>query len=70
MKCTKCEKQIDFVPPVFRNLETYGGSAVAISRCCGIAYSVKIKHSYDIQEYTGTSNIDDWGNKIKVKENG
>lgn len=69
MECPNCKKQINFIPPVYRNLETYGGSAVAVSECCNSAFNVTIKYSFNIIPYTGNNSTDSWGNPIKQKEN-
>ena len=67
MKCKNCGKEIDFIPPVLLNVETYGGCQTAVSRCCGVAYKVRRVIKYDIEPYIGENEEDSWGNEIKTK---
>lgn len=64
MKCPHCNKEINFISPIYRNLETYGGSGMATSECCGAAFVVCIVYKYQVTPYTGNAETDDWNNKI------
>ncbi len=66
MKCPKCNKQIDLIPPAERNLEGYRSTSVlATSKCCGVAFEVSMITKFDYELYTGERIEDDWGNQIK-----
>ena len=68
MKCPNCKKQIDIIPPVERNLESYhcgtGKTLIAVSSCCNSAFNVSMETKFKYELYTGKANTDDWGNKI------
>jgi len=70
MECPKCKKELVISDRVYRNLETYsvGGAKLIASECCNSGFIVKMKVSYQITEYTGEREEDDWGNKIKVND--
>jgi len=62
MKCPYCGKKAKIDDVVKRNLESYGGSARARTKCCG-----KIVRVYPIIYFTcnleyDQQNKDDWGN--------
>ncbi len=68
MKCPNCKKEVNFIAPVIRNLETYGTngeSKMAVSSCCGTAFNVNMKITFTAEIYTGEKEEDDWGNKVK-----
>lgn len=68
MECPKCKKELQINDRVFMNIETYGNSAVTISECCGSAFNVKRKISFQIDEYKGNKTKDDWGIEIKINK--
>lgn len=67
MDCPNCGKVLDFIAPVFRNLENFGGSCLGTTTCCGTAFKVSIIYKFDIKQYEGEKEKDDWGNKIDKK---
>lgn len=72
MKCPNCKKEINLIPPAYRNLESYqigtGKSVLATSSCCNSAFKVYIKTSFQLELYDGDKTKDDWGNSIKKYE--
>lgn len=67
MKCPKCNKPIDLIPPAERNVEIYNRHSLvlATSQCCGVAFKVSMTQKFHYELYTGEKTKDDWGNEIK-----
>ena len=67
MKCPHCNKELDFIAPVERNCEAYGGNPKGVTTCCGnivqlqrnISFTPYIPYKHDDLKK------DDWGNKPK-----
>lgn len=68
MKCDECGKEVVFNENVLLNIESYRKPVIAISKCCGIAYIVSPRMSYNVFPYKGKNVEDDWGNPIKKRE--
>ena len=62
MKCPNCKKDLDLLPRIYINVETYSPhSAVARADCCGTLIHIEAVISYKVKPYTGTQKEDDWG---------
>ena len=66
MKCPHCGKQTKIPERAFGNVDTYGGSVIVVTECCGKAVWLYQERTYGVTPYTGDKNIDDWGEKIKT----
>ena len=67
--CPHCNKELKIDSCVYNNVETYGKSALAISKCCGRAVMVSRVVNFGISAYNGERTEDDWGNSILPKSN-
>ena len=61
MKCPYCNKETKIAEVVKRNLETYGGSVKARTKCCNALIRVSPIVSFRCTE-TDQNGTDDWGN--------
>jgi hypothetical protein len=69
MKCINCGKEIIFGDNVIENMRQFGDRTVAISKCCGAAYTLTPVFRYNVTPYDGEAVEDYWGNPItKVKK--
>ena len=64
MICPNCNKEIAIEPYVYINVENYGTTQIAVSKCCGTPYRISRKISFNLSLYTGDKTVDDWGTPI------
>lgn len=64
-KCPHCNEEFKIADCVFANVETYGGSSLASTECCGHGVVVTRKIHFGIHPYSGERTEDDWGAEIK-----
>ncbi|WPJ50223.1 hypothetical protein RCIP0023_00181 [Klebsiella phage RCIP0023] len=62
--CPHCNTELKIDYCVYMNVETYGKSALATSKCCGRAVVVSRVVNFGISAYNGERTEDDWGNCI------
>jgi len=65
MKCPHCEKELRINEVVYLNLESYRGSVIAATNCCGKGVRVSDVVRVRVSPYTGDDTEDSWGIPIK-----
>lgn len=63
MTCPNCFGHVA-VSMAEANVDRYDGAAVEVSTCCGVAFWVKRIRGFQYSVYTGSSDIDNWGEPI------
>jgi hypothetical protein len=66
MKCPHCEKELLINDVVYYNLETYRGSVIATTNCCGKGVRVSDVVKIRVSTYVGDETEDSWGHPFKL----
>jgi hypothetical protein len=63
--CPRCGEKINIPGVAYINAGTYHNTLVVISDCCGKAFWLRPVTKFQISEYNGDREEDDWGQPIK-----
>lgn len=65
MICPHCGREAQIPDEVLINVDTYGGSKLTVTKCCGRGVWVRSLKRYQIQRDDTGSKQDSWGRPLK-----